>query len=222
MVSNSKGTRRMGPLLCLADPTDCLVADASAVINLNATGRAAEILAALKHRVAIVNAVVTELEAGERGGRHDHRLLNELAAVGLVEIVQLNAAAAHHFETLVVGNAATTLDDGEAATIAYAIEVTGIAIIDERKATRICRHRFPALRLGSTVDMLADGRVRRALGRTLLSHAVLNALHRARMRVLPHHVAWIVDLIGPEEAARCPSLPRSVRGASEDAQKSKT
>jgi hypothetical protein len=31
------------------------------------------------------------------------------------------------------------------------------------------------------------------------------------MRVLPHHLDWIVDLIGPERVGQCLSLPRRVR-----------
>jgi predicted nucleic acid-binding protein len=54
----------------------------------------------------------------------------------------------------VVGPAQTTLDDGEAATIAHAVALNGVALIDERKANRICTERFPELRIASTVDIL--------------------------------------------------------------------
>ena len=49
------------------------------------------------------------------------------------------------------------------------------------------------------------------LGRDGLTEAVFNALRLGRMRVLPHHLSWVVDLIGPERARQCPSLPSSVR-----------
>ena len=48
----------------------------------------------------------------------------------------------------------------EAATIAYALAHAGTALIDEHKATRICRERFPALRLACTTDVLIHGVVR--------------------------------------------------------------
>jgi hypothetical protein len=32
------------------------------------------------------------------------------------------------------------------------------------------------------------------------------------MRVLAERLAWVVDLIGTERAANCPSLPKSARG----------
>lgn len=53
--------------------------------------------------------------------------------------------------------------------------------------------------------------VRVALGCVRLADAVFNALHDGRMRLLPHHLKWVVGLIGPERAGQCRSLPRSVR-----------
>ena len=118
---------------------------------------------------------------------------------------------ARHFEELVIGPAAETLDDGEAATIAVAIEHHGIALIDERKAHRLCRKRYPDLRTGCTVDIFAHPEVLRALGEQKLASSVLSALMHARMHVLPHHVDWVVKLVGPDNAAHCNSLPKSVR-----------
>lgn len=195
----------------LTDPAAPAVIDTSAAINLIATGCAGEILRALPNRVMAVDAIPRELEEGRRRGRKDADLLNELVAARLVEIVTLNDRATDTFEQLVIGPAAMTLDDGEAATIAYALELNGIAIIDERKATRICAGRFPALGIACTVDLFAHPEVARALGRKGLAQAMLNALRTARMRVLPHHIAWVVELIGAREAASCISLPRSIR-----------
>src|SRR6202043_2386181 len=90
--------------------------------------------------------------------------LQELVAAGHIEIVSLGDTGWEHFETLVVGHAAETLDDGEAATIAYAAERGAVAVIDERKGTRICAARFPSLGVISTVDVLLNPEVRLNLG----------------------------------------------------------
>jgi predicted nucleic acid-binding protein len=188
------------------------VADTSAVINLNATGWAPVIVRALPNRLVVVNDVVlSELETGRHRGRQDSDRLNELVATGLMEIVKLSDAATQYFEELVIGPAAVTLDDGEAATIAYAVEQAGTALIDERKATRICADRFPGLCVGCTVDILIHPEVQRHLGAKALGDAVFNAIHDGRMRVFPHHLERVVGLIGHERAALCQSLPRSVR-----------
>lgn len=201
----------MGPISSLIDSTALLVADASAVINLNATGCAQAILRSLPNRVAVVDIVPVELENGRSRGRRDADLLNELLAASLVKIVKLDEAAEQHFEQLVVGPAAKTLDDGEAATIAYAAALGGLPIIDERKATRICGERFPALALACTVDVLAHPEIQREIGKPALADAVFNALQLGRMRVFPRYIEWVVDLIGPARASLCASLPNSVR-----------
>jgi predicted nucleic acid-binding protein len=201
----------MGSLTCLTDPAALIVVDASTVINLNATGCAREIIRAIPNELVVVEVIPAELDAGRRRGRQDADLLNELVAAGLVGIVKLEDLASAHFEKLVVGPAAMTLDDGEAATIAYAIACEGVAVIDERKATRICARLFPQLRIGCTVDILAHSEVQRGLGKEALVDAVFKALHQGRMRVFPHHVEWVVGLIGTDRAAVCTSLPNSVR-----------
>lgn len=201
----------MGSPTCLNDPAALVVLDASAAINLCAAGCAAEMLRALPNRALVVDAIPAELEEGRRRGRRDADLLGDLVAARLIEIVALGNPAEAIFESLVVGSAAQTLDDGEAATIAYAAGHGAIAIIDERKAIRICGARFPALRLGCTVDLLSHPEVMRVLGRDRVSQAVLNALQLARMRVLPHHIGWVIELIGEKQAALCASLPRSTR-----------
>ena len=201
----------MGSLTCLTDPAAVIVADASAVINLNATGCAKEIVTALPNRVAVVDVVATELEQGRRRDRQDADLLNELVAVGLIEVVRLGEPAVPHFEELVIGPAASTLDDGEAATIAYAIAHDAISLVDERKANRLCAERFPQLRVGCTVDIFTHPEMLQTLGRETLAGAVFKALYHGRMRVFPHHIEWVLGLIGTERAALCRSLPASAR-----------
>jgi len=200
----------MGSRNRLTDPAP-FIADTSTVINLNATGYVRDILQALPNRFLVVDVVSRELDRGRRNGRPDADILKELVSERLVEIVKLDELSEAHFEQLVVGPAAETLDDGEAATIAYAAGAGMTAVIDERKATRLSARLFPKLRISCTVDILSDAEVRRNLGATLLVEAVFRALTIGRMRVLPQHVRWVVDLIGPERAAQCASLPKAVR-----------
>jgi predicted nucleic acid-binding protein len=198
---------------CLTDATAPLVADASIVINLNATGSAEPILTALPNRVLVVDAVRGELEDGGERGRRNAETLDALIAAGRIELVTLDETAEARFEGLVIGPAVDTLDDGEAVTIAYAVGRGAIAILDERKGMRICAERSPGLALGCTGDLLAHPDVLAALGKDALAGAVFNALYEGHMRVFPRHLDWVLDLIGPERAARCPSLHASVRQA---------
>jgi len=198
----------------LSDDDSLLIADTSTVINLNATGCAEAILRALPYRVAVVDVVADELENGKSKGRNDTGKLAELITENLIEVVTLSPQGLIHFESLVLGAASETLDDGEAATIAYAADASAVALIDERKAIRLGAARFPDLRLGCSVDLFAHASVQSALGRTRLADAVHRALRDARMRVLPHHLDGIIELIGNERVAQCVSLPRVVRSQS--------
>jgi len=112
---------------------------------------------------------------------------------------------------LVAGAASETLDDGEAATIAYAAEQGAVVILDERKGTRICATRFPNLGLISTLDVLLHPKVREALGNDALADAVFAALRDARMAVFPCHRDEVLQLIGSERAVRCLSLSKGFR-----------
>ena len=188
-----------------------LVADTSVVINLIATGLAPTIVAGLPSRLIVVDVVPDELENGRTRGRKDADRLTELVTAGLVEVVTLGGKASEYFEGLVIGPAAETLDDGEAATIAYALEHAGTALIDERKATRICAEKYPALRVRSTIDLLTHSEMQRHLGPESLVTAVFNALRDGRMGVIPQHLERVVRLIGGERAALCDSLPRAAR-----------
>ena len=198
---------------CLTDRAAPLVADTSVLINLNATKYAETILDALPNPFLAVSEVILELKSGEQAGRDDATAVDAWQASGQLQVVQLGGTGMQHFASLVSGSVAQTLDDGEAATIAHALELKpqAVPLIDERKANRICVARFTGLVTGSTVDLLAQDDVRAALGCVRLADAVFNALHDGRMRVLPHHLKWVVDLIGPERAGQCRSLPRSVR-----------
>ncbi len=198
---------------CLTDSTLPVVADTSVVINLNATGYSAAILDALPNRFLVVEEASFELEVDSRTGRNDAEALSALVAQGGVRLVRLRDAGTQHFISLVSGPANQTLDDGEAATIAYALEHGATALIDERKAIRICAERFGELSTGCTIDIFAQDDVQRILTRDTLADAVFNALYKGRMRVPMHYVEWVVNLIGKERAAQCRSLPASVRSA---------
>lgn len=190
---------------------DSLVVDTSVIINLNATGQASRILQAIGRRVFITDIVVSELDNGRKNGRNDHEQLSLLIRGEIVEVVSIGEAGGRIYEELVVGMAADTLDDGEAGTIAYAVAHNAVPVIDERKANRICTQRFPHVSRASTMDLFANEQVKAALGSASLADALFAALQLARMQVLPHHIEFVRDTLGPERTALCRSLPRGAR-----------
>ena len=201
----------MRPLCCLDDPSVPLILDTSVAININSTGCAARLLAALPHECFLVDVVVDELSQGYSNPSRATEVPSIWMARSPLKFVQLGERGLREFERLVSGDSVNTLDDGEAATISYAIQEGAAAIIDEQKAHRICSQRFPRLSSGSSLDIFAHPAVEEELGHQGLADAIYHALMNARMSVLAHHRDWVVSLIGRTRAAECRSLPRSVR-----------
>lgn len=198
---------------CLSDSPAVLVLDASVVVNLNATGCADEIIGTLGHSCVVTDNVLRELELGEARGYSDATQLKQLRDNKLLDIVCLDPRMNGTYIQLVAGSTADTLDDGEAATLAYAVGDNAWAAIDERKALRICRERFAKVHTASTIDLLAYPTLANSLGRPVLADAIHNALVSANMRVFEHQLDWVVEMIGSNRARQCLSLPARYRDA---------
>lgn len=196
---------------CLNDHSEVVVLDASVVVNLNATGCAMRLIDACSNPFRVTQQVLRELRLGQVQGYSDAAQLEALIDQSAVELVTLSDSAEAVYLQLVSGHTADTLGDGEAATLAYANQTGHWAGIDERKATRICNERFSSLRLATTVDLLANAEIIASLSQTALSDAVFNTLQRARMRVLPDQVEWVVGRVGNERAKSCSSIPNRYR-----------
>ena len=201
----------MKPQCCFDRLSLPIIVDTSVAINLNATAYASKIIEAIPNSIMIVDIVQEELNNGTLKGNNDANLLSKLITAGLIEVVHLGKHGMFLFERLVSGNASQSLDDGEAATIASAIEANSIALIDERKATKICDIYFPELPLACTMDIFNHPNVKSSLGQKFLADAVFNALQRARMNVHSHYIDWVIELIGHKNAINCKSLPRKIR-----------
>ena len=189
------------------------VADASVWINLAATGRCPEMLAALGAPVAIVDVVLRELQRGSANGHGALEHIEPLIRSGQVRIVAMEAADENPYLSLVAGGTAETLDDGEAATLVVAARLKAIALIDERKATAIAKRRFSALELRSTTDLLFATLPDEGGNAGPLADALFSALQGARMRVPTHWQARVVEVLGPARARLCNSLPVHIRAA---------
>lgn len=189
------------------------VADASVWINLAATGCADRILKLYGGTVDITQTALSELERGRAKGRKAADEVAALLHLGLTRIVDLEPQDEDLFLSLVAGDAAQTLDDGEAATLVHAHRIGTTAFIDERKATSLAAVRFPSLLIASTVDLLFAPAVRSGLGEASLGDALYGALVNAKMRVAAHLATEVIACIGRDRAEACSSFPASVRRA---------
>ena len=212
-VWRPKNTRRMNSSSFPDSPRVPVVADASVIINLNATDDAAAIIGSFPNPFLVTDNVRRELALGKSRGHLCGERLETLIAQGVVAPAELRPADHTVYRSLVEGPTEGTLDDGEAATIAYSVGNEYVALIDERKAKRICAARFPDVFVASTIEMLLDGAVAERLGTSGQSEAIFLALRDARMHVPHHRLQEVIDRIGEHRVAECPSLPRSFRTA---------
>ena len=183
-----------------------LVLDASVIINLLATGAAAEILDSLRLRAIVEETTLQEVLHNPRNGKPARPYLNDLSNKDMLRFETMNADALDIFLDLVGAPIPDDLSDGEAATIAHAATTDRAAVIDERKATRIVKTNYAHLALCSTLDILSCSRVIEALGAASISSAIFDATNYARMRISSEFVDWVREILGPERAAACRTL----------------
>ncbi|WP_313903246.1 hypothetical protein [Rhizobium leguminosarum] len=182
------------------------------IINLNATGRAGDVVRAFGVKLRASTVVRDELLADRFSGRNDAQLAAALVDEELLEFVELDDRAEDIFASLISGSAANTLDDGEAATLAVGAVSGNTVVIDERKAQRIAADRFAVMQVLATADIFCSERVVAALGAKQVGDLIFNSLAGARMFVPEKHHASVVDLLGAR-AAECHSLPAALRQA---------
>ena len=204
------GANRVGQS-CLDEVANPVVADTSVFINLSASGFATDILHAISNSVYLTEDVLSELQEGERRGHAYSDSIERIVDHERVAIARLGDRGMECFRSLVEGSTVDTIDDGEAATIACALELNGIALIDDGKARRICAERFPGLVTAFTVDLLFHRDVQSAFPPGKHALLIFNALYDGRMKVPVQFAKPIIDVIGLQRAGRCKTLWRHLR-----------
>jgi predicted nucleic acid-binding protein len=189
----------------LPDGEATLVLDASAALNLLGSGRAAVVLRTIGRKMVMVEEAAREVEHDPLGRGPGSAAIEALVAARLLRVVSLSPAACDLFANLIAAPSPDGLDDGEAATIAYALDTGGIPVLDEKKATRIVAT-FPSPAPLCTLDLLSHPDLGAILGHTGLADAVHSAIQHARMRVQPLFRPWVVSLVGIERLRDCASF----------------
>lgn len=141
-----------------------LVLDASSGLNLLGTGCAAEILRALPHEVVVTDKALYEIERDPLTGTPGSFVMEQLRAAGLLRVVNLSEPAYACYLSLVGAPSPDGLDDGEAATVAHAIDVGAAPVLDERKATRIAGSLCSSTPV-CTLDLIAHSFVMKTIRR---------------------------------------------------------
>ena len=185
-----------------------LVLDASVTINLLGSGISSTILKAIPSRILMERRAYREIRRHPIKSRDLASELDEWRTNALVEVVALDKDGRQVFDEFMAASLGSTLDDGEAATIAYVAGMPGnaVPVVDDKKATRIFRERWPGHPITDSATLFRILAETRLLSRDTVREAVYSALRNARMRVSFEMKPWVVDLIGKDRAADCSSL----------------
>jgi len=176
------------------------------LINILGTGCPVDVLECLCRVFSIDEIALREvdIDPSTRGSSED--ILATLQRQGLLEVIGMGDEAYDRFLGFTAAQPPDDLDDGEAATLAHAACGQYVAVIDERKATRIANLHIPEIPVLNSIDLLAAPELLNQLGKDKVSDVIYRALRDARMRVPPRVRRWIADLLGNIRAQECPSL----------------
>ncbi len=205
--------RRTALTSALIDQIDTVVLDASVAINFLGTAVSRDILAVMPWNVVIERRAHREIRRHPIDGLDHVSELEAWELDGYARVVSLQPQARGIFDDLTAGSLAETLDDGEAATIAYAVSGSErtVPVIDEKKAKRIFHQSWPSRRLLETAGVFQSLVDAGLISNRFASDSIYAALTNARMHVSHRLRPWVVDLIGSSRAAKRPSLGQAAR-----------
>ena len=106
---------------------------------------------------------------------------------------------------LVLGS--QSLGDGEAATIAAAVQFGCMPVIDDQKGRNLSKPHLQGLEPAWSFDLFCHPHIFADLGEEKSLSALYLALYDGRMRIHEDHCDYVVSLIGVQRAINCPCLP---------------
>lgn len=189
----------------LIDDLRPLVFDTSVLINLHACSYGELILRAIPNDIVVPWIVANELEHETSQRNGEQSFLEGLVRNGGVSLVDLSDEEYAQFFALTSGS--TSLDDGEAATIAVAAIRRSQCLIDEKKGRARAFAYMGKKEPAWSLDLLRHPQVVEFLGPEKAVDALYRALRDGRMRIHEKHCSHVVNIIGPERALDCRSLP---------------
>jgi len=167
-----------------------LVLDASAIINLLATGAPERVLSAFGQASVIEENTLKEIIRNPFDSAPAMPYIDKLVSGGLIRIARMNATSYAHYIDLVGGKPRDALGQGESAAIACALEVQGLVVLDDLKARRISAARFPRVEQTTTVGLFRMAAMNGQISDSEIADLLVLARTNARMHVLDADKNW--------------------------------
>jgi len=184
----------------LIDIPDALILDTSVLVNLHACSYGGRILTAIPNDIVVSQIVARELEHETSRRNGEYSFLHALVSDGTVTLANLTDAEYEVFHELT-----STLDDGEAATIAVASSRDLQPIIDEKRgrSRALAKTRAP----GWSLDLFRHPKAISVLGEQVAIEGLYLALRDGRMRIPSESAEGVIALIGMDRSRECTCLP---------------
>jgi predicted nucleic acid-binding protein len=196
-------------VLPMVEGGGALVLDASVLINFLGSGCVEIILGSLPDRVLMADRTFNEVVKDPSGRMPSPPDRLALVTRGLIAVETLDHAGSALFIDLV--SDPDGLDDGESAAIALAVVTGAVPVLDERRARRVFRERFPDRAMQSSAGLFRRLSDSGNLSPEVVRDALFQALKKARMSVVEEELEWVVRTLGTDMVLLCPSLKASAR-----------
>lgn len=192
-------------LSSLESSTCALALDTSVLIKIHKSSYGAEILRCIPNKKYITPIVREEMIRSIYQKDDAEKFIDQMISDSIIILSMLDNDELMIYEELISGN--SSLDDGEASTIAASIYRNASPVIDERKGRNRAIEILPERPPYWSLDLLFHSDVIEGLGSDRATEAVYLALKEGRMRIHPDHCDSVVHTIGIDRAIKCHSLP---------------
>lgn len=165
-------------------PTGPLVLDASVIINLLGSGSPAIILAATGVDCIVVEQTLAEITRHPIPGLCHKEILSALGHDGHIQPHRMSSEEYALYLSMIQGPSSESLGDGESAAIAVAVSTKRQVILDDGKARRIHRARFPSAPVASSLQLFVAAGARNNWPVERIRDMVARAMTNARMNIV--------------------------------------
>lgn len=187
-----------------------IVLDASVLINILATGRAATILANLDRKILITSQAYNEVLRDPFTAGEASETIKPMEAANLISRRNLSGRSKQLYEIL-SNPAEHNLDSGEAATIGFCDQHKLIAAIDERKGTKVAIQNSNVPLTVRSLDLLAYKNVIESFTIAEYRQALQNAGRLGRMYFPIEWGHWAENILEETVARTLPGLKKFYR-----------
>lgn len=171
-----------------------LVLDASPIFNILGSGSSERVLDALSGLCVVEEHTLKEVIRNPFDNLPAAATIEKLLARGCLRTTRMGGNAYEQYLELVAANSVDALGRGESAALSYANEVRGIVVLDDRKAKRIGKKRFPSCDQWTSIELFRQARKAGAISKREMAKIVQLAISNARMHVLVEERKWLAEL----------------------------